>query len=286
MIPILNDYQQRYARDRYIFIPGGEMRDVLAALGANMDDQSELRAAWDRLPSDPTLNYRQSRNGRFLIDYTDSSVSRLEQQGFRLSSEEGFVRHDSEVVRRFAPITSDLQHNSITQALFRFKAALIRDMKVRPRARLKDGDDRFVSTAFALRTITGDGLIGEPAAEGVHSDGVEHTLTTLINATNLTVGSAISTLHFNEEKTGISTNDADEKFVAGRVRHAIPFDTLVIVDTELKHSLTRVTQQSKESRATRDMLILFTRRPCAPEHGSFEYDSLQSSEEYSLKFRL
>ncbi|MFK4583647.1 2OG-Fe dioxygenase family protein [Bradyrhizobium ottawaense] len=283
---IINEYRERYTGDRYLFIPGREMRDVLVALGAKVDEEAELRSVWDRLPNDPTLNYRQSRNGRFLIDYTDSSVLRLEQRGFRLSSAEDFVRHDSELVRQFAPIMGDLQRNSFTQALIRFKAALIRGMKVRPRPRLKCGDARLVCTAFALRTITDNGLIGEPAAEGVHSDGVEHTLTILISATNLTRESAISTLHFNEEKTGTHTNDAEEKFIAGRVRHSAPLDTLVIVDTEFKHSLTQVTQQCQESRATRDMLILFTRRPCAPEHASFTHDSLQPSDEFPVKFRL
>ncbi|MGO6992984.1 2OG-Fe dioxygenase family protein [Rhizobium johnstonii] len=282
----MESLRHRYAADRYIFIPGREMISVLTTFGANVEELYELQSAWDQLADDPTLAYRRSRNGRFLIDFQGMSASRLEQQGFRLSSDEDFVRHDSGTVRTFAPIMGDIQNLSIVQALFRFKAALIKGLDIRPRPGLQPGQEQLVSTAFALRTISGNGLIGEPAAEGVHSDGVEHTLTMLVNVNNLTGDSAISTLHFNEETTGIHTNKVDERWVAGRVRHSQPLDTLVIVDTERKHSLTQVKQQVSDSLATRDMLILFTRRPCAPGHGSFAYDSLEPNMEHPLSFPL
>ncbi|MGO7164939.1 hypothetical protein ACCS78_38535, partial [Rhizobium johnstonii] len=65
-----------------------------------------------------------------------------------------------------------------------------------------------------------------------------------------------------------------------------PFVDFVCVDAERKHSLTQVKQQVSDSLATRDMLILFTRRPCAPGHGSFAYDSLEPNMEHPLSFPL
>nr|WP_212995109.1 2OG-Fe dioxygenase family protein [Elizabethkingia argenteiflava] len=41
--------------------------------------------------------------------------------------------------------------------------------------------EKWISTVFNLRTITTPILIGEPALEGVHTDGVDHTMTILLN---------------------------------------------------------------------------------------------------------
>lgn len=38
-------------------------------------------------------------------------------------------------------------------------------------------------------------IIGEPAKEGVHSDGVEHTMTSLLYTQNMIENSAISEMH-------------------------------------------------------------------------------------------
>lgn len=277
-VGFLNGYRAEYAQNRFVFIPGREMRPVLAALGADLGELAALQEMWDSLPDDPTLKFRKSRNGRFLIDPSDQSVTRLEQRDFMLSEGEDFKRHDSGKVRHFEPIPGTLQANSIFQALYRFKALMIDGIDFMPRKGLQHDRAEMVSTAFTLRTISYNDLIGEPAAEGVHSDGVEHTMTTLIGAVNMTEGSAISSIHFNEETTGIHTSKTKPEHLAARVRHADPLDTLLIVDTERKHSLTRVEQRDLTARTTRDMLILFTRRPCAPSHPSFEIDDLAHCE--------
>ncbi|OLL27553.1 hypothetical protein BTH42_32515 [Burkholderia sp. SRS-W-2-2016] len=48
----------------------------------------------------------------------------------------------------------------------------------------------WVSAVFNLRTVTTPDLLGEPALEGVHSDGVEHTMTTLLGHANMSPDSA------------------------------------------------------------------------------------------------
>jgi hypothetical protein len=56
-------------------------------------------------------------------------------------------------------------------------------------------------------------LIGEPAKEGVHSDGVEHTMTTLLSSQNMTADSVVSQMHSQDQKTGIAWNEVNPNHI-------------------------------------------------------------------------
>ncbi len=285
-VAILQLIKTRYIKDRYVFVEGNTMREILRFFGATNEDLLKLEYSGNHLSSDPTLPFRKSRNGRFFIDFTDKTVKRLEFQPFVLSKEEDFVRDDSGSLRYFRGIQDEIQQNTAFQGLMKFKAYVIEGVDVTHRKNLHLDYNKWVSTVFQLRTITTPSLMGEPAKEGVHSDGVEHTMTTYTYSENMTPNSAVSQLHSQEQKTGIAWDEVDEMFVVDEFQHKHFLDTLLIVDSELKHTVSPVKPLDDEKNALRDMIIFFTRRPKVKEHSTFAYDSLSLHPEIPLEFSI
>lgn len=282
LLPSIDRIRGAYARDRMAFIPGEEMENMLSLLGATDDDFEKLRRVSANLPPDPTLPFRQSRNGRFVIDFEGRTIQRTEFQPFTLAKDEDFVRHDSGQLREFRGIQDDLQLNRAFQGLLRLKAMLIENMAIVGRSRLNWRSRKWISTVFNLRTITTPELLGEPALEGVHSDGVEHTMTTLIGHENMSADSAVTFIHDMAEANGTPNAKANPAYVRAKMQHRRFLDTLLIVDHERKHSLSPVFAVDTTRRATRDMLIFFTRRPTMEGHSTFPYDSMQPHREMPM----
>lgn len=280
------EIRNEYIRDRAVFIDGSRMMRILQGLGATDDDLEKIKLVSDSLPPDPTLPFRKSKNGRFCFDLDQASAFRLEFQPFALSVEEDFVRHDSGQTRVFEEIADDLQQNSAFQALLAFKSLIFREVATTPRPKLDYGNPSWICTVFNLRTISTPGLVGEPALEGVHSDGVDHTMTTFLGSENMSADSAVTFLHDMQEKNAARWNETDPELVLGQYRHRHFLDTLIVVDHERKHSLSPVSAVDDRLPATRDMLIFFTRKPVLEGHISHPYDSLKAHEQLPLAIGL
>lgn len=266
--------KKTFATERLVFVEGQRMTNWLVGLGATREDLAKIQKVSDGLKGDPTLPFRKSKNGRFLFDFDRDELRRLEFQQFVLSAAEDFVRHDSGKKRSFEEVATDLQGNTALQALFIFKSLMIRGISTSPRPLFDYEQNVYVCTLFNLRTVTTSDLVGEPALEGVHSDGVDFTMTTFLGADNMTDDSAITFVHDNAERTGISWDQTDAALVRGQHQHRHFMDTLLFADAERKHSLTAVGRQDLSRDATRDMLIFFTRKPVVKGHVSYKYDSL------------
>ncbi|KAF8862982.1 hypothetical protein BDZ45DRAFT_722718 [Acephala macrosclerotiorum] len=272
--------RQEFITERCIFVTGERMRAIIIQLGAALDDFSKIQLVSDNLRQDPTLPFRKSKNGRFHYDLSGQgppTLRRLEHQPFILSAEEDFVRHDSGQVRQFDEIDEDLQYNSVLHALFIFKTFMIQGLigQFVKRPLLDYDTPDFICTLFNLRTVTSTTIVGEPALEGVHSDGVDFTMTTFLGSSNMTKDSAITFVHDNKETNGIRFDETKPEYLCGQVQHREFLDTLLFVDHERKHSLNPVVQVDPEKEATRDMLIFFTRKPVEKGHVSREFDSLR-----------
>lgn len=282
----LDQIRSEYIKNRFAFIDGFRMENILKGLGATDEDLQLLRESGKDLAPDPTLPFRESRNGRFLIDLFNKRLMRLKYQPFVLSDDEDFVRDDSGQLRAFRGIQDNVQLNTAFVALFKFKAYVIHNMDIVGRKKLEADPLKWVSTVFQLRTLTSPGLVGEPAKEGVHADGVEHTMTTFMKSTNMTSGSAISQIHNNDQITGTPWDQVDEKHIVGQHQHTRFLDTLLIVDTELKHSVSSVVAHDPKRDALRDMIIFFTRRPKTLDHSTFQYDSLTEHPDMPINEKL
>lgn len=265
----------RYIEDRAVFVDGRTMIRLLTALGAREADFERLRPAGDRLPADPTLPFRRSRNARYCHSRREARVYRGEFQPFILSADEDFVRHDSGQVREFAEVDGDLQSNSVLGALLAFKYLVVEGVEIARRPDLDYGHDAWISTLFHVRTVTTPDLLGEPALEGVHSDGADHTMTTFVGSENLTADSAVTYLHTMAEQNGTRWDATDPALRLGAHQHTELLDTLLVVDHERKHSLSPVVAHDPRREANRDMLIFFTRKPVTAGHVSAPFDSLR-----------
>lgn len=271
---LIQDIRSEYRKRRFVFVPKSEMIAALYAFHDNIEEDLErLADAGRALPSDPTLPFRRSRNGRFLFNANDNRFTRLEFQPFVLTDEEEFVREDSGEFRHFRGLQDDIQWNSVFRALMAFKAFVAFPIHTEERRNLDYQSREFISTVFHLRTITNSMLLGEPAREGVHSDGVDHTMTTLLYHRNMRSDSAVSAIHDNAQETGRPWDETDPEHQIGQVQHLNPLDTLLIADNELKHSVSPVFPVTAYTDAIRDMLIVFSRKPALPKHPSAEVDS-------------
>lgn len=286
IVEFIEDIHSDYVKNRFTYVEGKMMEEILRFLGATDADLVNLQQSGDDLGEDPTLPFRKSRNGRFLIDFDKKVVSRLSFQSFILSKGEEFIRYDSDILRNFRGIQDNVQTNSAFQALIKFQSIILQNVNIKGRPNLENNKNKWVSTIFQLRTITTPKLIGEPAKEGVHSDGVEHTMTTLIQSKNMTKTSAITQIHTVNQKTGIPWNDVNKEFVVSELQHRHFLDTVLIVDSELKHSVSEVRALNERENAIRDMIILFTRRPKAKTHSTYHFDSLDLHKEIPLTISL
>jgi hypothetical protein len=266
--------KERYVRDRAAFVKGEHLIEILSAFGSTAESVAAFRTVTEGLPPDPTLDFRKARNGRFCLDTARGRAYRTEFQPFVLTAEEDFVRHDSGKLRHFAEIDAKTQLNPTFQALLLFKLLIVNDMAIVRRTGLDYDSDQWICTAFHTRTTTTDQLVGEPALEGVHSDGVDHTMTVLLGCQNLTEESAVTRIHDMRERNATRWSDIDPELAIGRWAHRDFLDTILIVDHERKHSVSTIMRQDTSKPAQRDMLVLFTRRPALPGHVSYEYDSI------------
>ncbi len=280
------DIRSEYISTRWTFVDGARMVSLLGSLGATDEDFERLKAVSDSLASDPTLPFRRTRNGRICLDPQARRAYRLEAQPFILSKEEDFVRHDSETLRRFDEVQDDLQLNTALQAMLAFKLMVIHGVDIARRPRLDYGRADWICTLFSIRTVTSPELLGEPALEGVHSDGVDHTMTTFLSSRNMTGNSAETFLHDMREVNGNRWNETDPGLVKGRAQHRDFLDTLLIVDHEYKHSVSPVYPIDSSAAADRDMLIFFTRKPAEEGHVSFPYDSVVPHRTMPMSFDM
>lgn len=277
-----------YIKNGFVFISSSKFLELLSYLGVSNSELDFLKTIGNNLPPDPTLKFRESRNGRFFHNNSQGFIYRTEFQPFVLSSSEDFIRHDSGQLRKFTGLSEDLTRNAAFQGLLRIKNLIINNISIHPRPNLNYKTSDWVTTVFNLRTLTSKDLLGEPALEGVHSDGVDHTMTTILGYENMTDDSAITHIHSNEEKSGIGFSQTKKEYLLASMRHKNFLDTVLIKDNEHKHkhSLSPVYQKNEDKLANRDMLIFFTRKPCVEGHVSFDYDSNEPHPDYPVKFNV
>ncbi|KAK2754416.1 hypothetical protein FQN54_007060 [Arachnomyces sp. PD_36] len=278
--------REQFIKERLIFVESSRMIPILKVLGATDEDLEKMRSVSDSLHDDPTLPFRKSKNGRFCFDFDQSQVRRLEFQPFALSVEEDFVRHDSGQVRRFQEVDEDLQGNSTLQALFVFKALVFHGVPTKQRPKFNYDMENFVCTLFNVRTVTNKDLLGEPALEGVHTDGVDFTMTTFLGSENMTEDSAVTFVHDMSTKNALRWNEVSPEHTLGSHQHRNFLDTLLFADNERKHSLSPVHAIDPERAATRDMLVFFTRKPVVEGHISYPYDSLNPHQSLPMRVDL
>ncbi|KAJ5210670.1 Protein of unknown function DUF2257 [Penicillium cf. griseofulvum] len=280
------EFRTTYLQEKRIFLEGEALIPVLRGLGATQDSFEHMRLVSDHLGKDPTVDYRTIGLGRFALDREKSQAMRLEDQLFALTEEENYKRHDSGVARDFPPLGSEFQHNTVIQALMVFKSIMMEGFPLDQRQGLDYASNSWICNVFNVRTFTDKDIQGHPALEGVHQDGGDHTMTVFLHSENLRQDSGITSVHDNNETTGISGYEAKPGFIIDRVQHRHYLDTLMFADNSYKHSVTPVYISPGEDRAVRDMLVLITRKPKLPGHPTKIMDSMEANRLLPLRFPL
>lgn len=278
--PQLLNFRNAFVKKRYVFLSGAEMVRILSGLGAKKRDINVLQHACSDLPKDPSLPFRRAQMSRFLFDQSSPQtpiLRRGEHQPWVLSDAEDFVRHDSGQVRHFDEVTKSVQSNTALQALLAFKFFMMqgtgKNFARRPSLDYSANTD--ICTAVPIRTTTTPDLVGEPALEGVHADGVDFTMTTFINGSNMTASSAQTLLHTNEQKNATAHCNTLPEYHVAKYQHRNFLDTLLFLDHELKHSLSSVQPADATKDSHRDMIVFVTRKPCLQGDIRYDCDSLK-----------
>jgi len=276
--------RRAYLQNRFIFVQGEDMIPILEGLGARKEDFESIQQISDLTGPDPTLDYRTVTHGRYCIDPETRSIRRLEAQPYTLTVQEDYKRHDSGMPRMFDETPTAMQGNTVVQALMNFKALVFQGVPVTPRIALDYSSPAWICTMFNARTHTSkqNGIFGEPALEGVHSDGSDHTMTVFLGSTNMRPDSAVTFMHDYAETTGAQVWETNPILIRARVHHQHFLDTLVFVDHDFKHSVTSVHQLDTTKPATRDMLVVFTRRPKLESHVSGYADTMELHSTFPL----
>ncbi|HEJ9627566.1 hypothetical protein CEP63_005010 [Proteus mirabilis] len=286
LINKISEIRKEYKNNKYVFIPQDIVIDLIKQLGAEEKDINALMEYGDYLAQDPTLSFRHSRTGRYLFDNDIATISRLEYQPFVLTEEDGFIREDSGAQRHFRALDDRWQSNTAYQALLKLKMLLIQGNTFTPRHLTDQNSPKSISTVFHLRLIAQPDSLSELSIEGVHKDGVDHTMIVMMNKNNVKDNTGALRVHSPKEAIGTPWQEINPKNVLYEHNNAQYLDVLLIADNELNHSGTPIFTHDNKNQAYQDFIVLLSRYPTVDSHPSHKFDSMNSHPDLPLTLYL
>ncbi|QPB78286.1 hypothetical protein EHE21_02335 [Proteus sp. GOKU] len=282
----ISEIRKEYKNNKYVFIPQDIVIDLIKQLGAEEKDINALMEYGDYLAQDPTLSFRHSRTGRYLFDNDIATISRLEYQPFVLTEEDGFIREDSGAQRHFRALDDRWQSNTAYQALLKLKMLLIQGNTFTPRHLTDQNSPKSISTVFHLRLIAQPDSLSELSIEGVHKDGVDHTMIVMMNKNNVKDNTGALRVHSPKEAIGTPWQEVNPENVLYEHNNAQYLDVLLIADNELNHSGTPIFTHDNKNQAYQDFIVLLSRYPTVDSHPSHKFDSMNSHPDLPLTLYL
>ncbi|MBG5949688.1 MULTISPECIES: 2OG-Fe dioxygenase family protein [Proteus] len=286
LINKINEIRKKYKNNKYVFIPQNIVIDLIKQLGAEEKDINALMEYGDYLAQDPTLSFRHSRTGRYLFDNDMETISRLEYQPFVLTEEDGFIREDSGAQRHFRALDDRWQSNTAYQAILKLKMLLIQGNTFTPRHLTDQNSPKSISTVFHLRLIAQPDSLSELSIEGVHKDGVDHTMIVMMNKNNVKDNTGALRVHSPKEAIGTPWQEINPENVLYEHNNAQYLDVLLIADNELNHSGTPIFTHDNKNQAYQDFIVLLSRYPTVDAHPSHKFDSMNAHPDLSLTLYL
>lgn len=286
LINKINEIKKEYKNNKYVFIPQNVVINLIKQLGAEEKDINTLIEYGDYLAQDPTLSFRHSRTGRYLFDNDIETISRLEYQPFVLTEEDGFIREDSGAQRHFRALDDRWQSNTAYQALLKLKMLLIQGNTFTPRHLTDQQSPKSISTVFHLRLIAQPDSLSELSIEGVHKDGVDHTMIVMMNKHNVKDNTGALRVHSPQEAIGTPWQEINPENVLYEHNNAQYLDVLLIADNELNHSGTPIFTHDNKNQAYQDFMVLLSRYPTVDTHPSHKFDSINAHPDLPLTLYL
>ncbi|CRL62286.1 2OG-Fe dioxygenase family protein [Proteus penneri] len=286
LIDKISEIKKEYKNNKYVFIPQNIVIDLIKQLGAKEKDINTLMEYGDYLAQDPTLSFRHTRTGRYLFDNDIETISRLEYQPFVLTEEDGFIREDSGAQRHFRALDDRWQSNTTYQALLKLKMLLIQGNAFTPRHLTDQQSPKSISTVFHLRLIAQPDSLSELSIEGVHKDGVDHTMIVMMNKHNVKDNTGALRVHSPQEAIGTPWQKINPENVLYEHNNAQYLDVLLIADNELNHSGTPIFTHDNKNQAYQDFMVLLSRYPTVDAHPSHKFDSMNAHPDLPLTLYL
>ncbi|MCX2589624.1 2OG-Fe dioxygenase family protein [Proteus penneri] len=286
LIDKISEIKKEYKNNKYVFIPQNIVIDLIKQLGAKEKDINTLMEYGDYLAQDPTLSFRHTRTGRYLFDNDIETISRLEYQPFVLTEEDGFIREDSGAQRHFRALDDRWQSNTAYQALLKLKMLLIQGNAFTPRHLTDQQSPKSISTVFHLRLIAQPDSLSELSIEGVHKDGVDHTMIVMMNKYNVKDNTGALRVHSPQEAIGTPWQKINPENVLYEHNNAQYLDVLLIADNELNHSGTPIFTHDNKNQAYQDFMVLLSRYPTVDAHPSHKFDSMNAHPDLPLTLYL
>lgn len=286
LIDKISEIKKEYKNNKYVFIPQNIVIDLIKQLGAKEKDINTLMEYGDYLAQDPTLSFRHTRTGRYLFDNDIETISRLEYQPFVLTEEDGFIREDSGAQRHFRALDDRWQSNTAYQALLKLKMLLIQENAFTPRHLTDQQSPKSISTVFHLRLIAQPDSLSELSIEGVHKDGVDHTMIVMMNKHNVKDNTGALRVHSPQEAIGTPWQKINPENVLYEHNNAQYLDVLLIADNELNHSGTPIFTHDNKNQAYQDFMVLLSRYPTVDAHPSHKFDSMNAHPDLPLTLYL
>lgn len=286
LISEISKIKIEHQQSKYVFIPQSSIINLIKQLGAEDKDIKALIKYGDYLSPDPTLSFRHTRTGRYLFDNDIKTISRLEYQPFVLTEEDGFIREDSGAQRHFRAIDDRWQSNSAYQALLKLKMLLIHGNTFTPRDLTDQLSSKLISTVFHLRLIAQPNSLSELSIEGVHKDGVDHTMIIMMKKKNVKNSSGALRVHSPKEAIGTPWQNINHAHLLYEHNNAQNLDVLLIADNELNHSGTPIFTEDNKNQAYHDFMVLLSRYPTVKAHPSHQFDSINLHPDLPLTLHL
>ncbi|MFT5509961.1 MAG: hypothetical protein ACI89J_003052 [Hyphomicrobiaceae bacterium] len=227
------DIRSRLDHDKFCFIPGDKVFDRLTCSSSSW---AHFVKSWDDLPQDQFMadggKYRYRRHANYTIS-ADGELARNDHRPHFQS--DGFNRLNGGIERWFAPMTSAIADGAVMRSFIAVAGSIF-------------GLDRancWLIEAHQFR-IVATSTAGKPTPEGLHRDGVDFVLISLIGRDNILGGI-----------TRVETTT--ERYTIELLK---PCDSLLLVDRDVKHDVSTIHLEDRRRQGHRDALVLtFAKQP-------------------------
>lgn len=226
--------QAEIAGQGFAMLPGARLAALLGPAGAAAE-VAPFAASWERLEVDSFMADGGRYRRRRIANFTARAGVPGHVRGDHRPHFQAVVHNtlNGGVDRWFAPVEEAVGASAPVQALL----TLGREVA----DQLKPGRDWFVEM-HQFRIEAGAGAPGYPTPEGVHHDGVDLVLITMMARTNLVGGETLV------------CDDADRELARFTLLNQL--DTAVVDDERVKHGVSPVGPQDPTRPSCRDVLVL------------------------------
>lgn len=263
---------------KFVYIPGSDMQLVLRELGATDQDMEDLLTMHhEQATQDPFLDFRKMCKSTAMVEAFGETTSAACEEAFRrsfsglnarpllLSESEISNPETAGVARHYGGWGEDFFDNTAVRAYAKFYqlafSKATHSWKVPENCSVES--KKLIMEFYGVQVTRHAGTTeGEATPEGVHQDGTEGAIVTMLTRHNIQHDSGESRLWTLAQPNGKSSAaDLENGNLLTRVVLRDPNDTIVMFDRHLKHDVDPFHAKDAEKDAQRNVMVIFARRP-------------------------